>query len=125
MSTLRYIFYGGVEGAYQNQDLSDLSFLDPIYGANVGGYQEGQLITGSLSLSGDALAIANSYSYSVSARVDVQHFGVVLNESTDFAYEAIDDLVHAADWLKECRLPLVFKRLVEAMLPELCAEKFF
>jgi Ca2+-binding RTX toxin-like protein len=61
MSTLRYIFYGGVEGAYQNQDLSDLSFLDPIYGANVGGYQEGQLITGSLSLSGDALAIANSY----------------------------------------------------------------
>ncbi|MBM6578968.1 hypothetical protein ILT44_02140 [Microvirga sp. BT689] len=61
MSTLRYIFYGGVEGAYQNQDLSDLSFLDPIYGANVGGYQEGQLITGYLSLSGDALAIANGF----------------------------------------------------------------
>ncbi|MFC1456764.1 calcium-binding protein [Microvirga arabica] len=59
--TLRYVFYGGVEGAYQNQDLSDLSFLDPIYGANVGGYKEGQLITGYLSLSGEALAIANSY----------------------------------------------------------------
>ena len=61
MSTLRYIFYGGVEGAYQNQDLGDLSFLDPIYGANVGGYKEGQLITGYLALSGEALAIANGY----------------------------------------------------------------
>ena len=71
------------------------------------------------------LSIADGDRYSIRARVDVQYFSVVLNEPTDFAYEAIDDLVHAADWLEECRLPLVFKRLVEAVLPELRAEKFF
>jgi len=60
MSTLRYIFYGGVEGFWQNQNISDLSLIDPAYGANVGGYKEGQLVTGYLTLSGEALQIAQS-----------------------------------------------------------------
>jgi Ca2+-binding RTX toxin-like protein len=57
---LRYIFYGGVEGAYQNQDINDPAFLSPVYGASLGHYTEGQLITGFIALSGDALAIADS-----------------------------------------------------------------
>src|SRR5215213_3436809 len=71
------------------------------------------------------LAIANGDGHSVVARLDVQHFGVVLNEAPDFTHEAINDLVHAAHWLEECRLPFIFERLVKAMLPELRAEKFF
>jgi len=69
MSSLRYIFYGGVEGAYQNNlhwkddaatDNTDPRLLSPDYGAAIGGYKEGQLITGYLTLSGEALEIANS-----------------------------------------------------------------
>lgn len=58
--SLRYVFYGGVEGAYQNQDLDDPRFFEPIYGATVGGYDEGQQVGGFFELSGEALAIANS-----------------------------------------------------------------
>src|SRR6185295_858908 len=69
------------------------------------------------------LAIADRDRYAFGARVDVQHFRVVLNETTNFVYKAIDDLVHAADWLEQCRLPLVLERLVKAMLPELRAQQ--
>jgi hypothetical protein len=55
--TLRYVFYGGVEGIYQNTDLSDLSFLAPELGAAAFGYREGQLLKGEISFSGGALAI--------------------------------------------------------------------
>lgn len=58
--TLRYAFYGGVEGSWQNQNIGDLSFLSPDYGAAVGGYEEGQLITGYLTLSGQAFEIAKN-----------------------------------------------------------------
>ncbi|HZH10251.1 MAG TPA: hypothetical protein VEZ24_07770 [Microvirga sp.] len=58
--SLRYVFYGGVEGAYQNQDLGNDDFISPIYGANVGGYKEGELISGHLTLSGEALAQVTS-----------------------------------------------------------------
>ncbi|HZW48207.1 MAG TPA: calcium-binding protein [Microvirga sp.] len=58
--SLRYVFYGGVEGAYQNQDIDDPRYLSLDYGATVGDYEEGELITGFIELSGDALAIANS-----------------------------------------------------------------
>jgi RTX calcium-binding nonapeptide repeat (4 copies) len=55
--TLRYVFYGGVEGIYQNTDLSDLSFLAPELGAAAFGYREGQLLKGEISFSGTALTI--------------------------------------------------------------------
>ena len=58
--SLRYIFYGGVEGAYQNQDINEPRFVSPVYGATLGGYTEGELTTGSIELSGEALAVANS-----------------------------------------------------------------
>jgi len=58
--SLRYVFYGGVEAAYPNQDLSNEDFISPDYGATVGGYTEGQLIGGFLELSGDALAQVTS-----------------------------------------------------------------
>ncbi|WP_152568959.1 DDE-type integrase/transposase/recombinase [Microvirga sp. BSC39] len=48
--TLRYVFYG-VEGIYQNTDLSDLSFLAPELGAAAFGYREGQLLNGEISFS--------------------------------------------------------------------------
>jgi hypothetical protein len=58
--TLRYVFYGGVEGLYQNQDIDDFDLASPQHGAAAFGYREAQLITGHLSLSGEALAIATS-----------------------------------------------------------------
>ncbi len=58
--TLRYVFYGGVEGFYQNQDIDNLDLASPQHGAAAFGYREAQLITGYLSLSGEALAIATS-----------------------------------------------------------------
>ena len=68
-NSLNFVFYGGVEGAYQNDlvpndepgDSVDPQLLELGYGAAVGGYKEGQLVTGSLALTGEALAIANSY----------------------------------------------------------------
>ncbi|WP_160310383.1 calcium-binding protein [Microvirga vignae] len=54
---LKYIFYGGVEGIYQNSDLNNLSYLDPALGAAAFGYKEGQLIKGYLSFTGAALQI--------------------------------------------------------------------
>jgi Ca2+-binding RTX toxin-like protein len=58
--TLRYVFYGGVEGLYQNQDIDNPELASPQHGAAAFGYREGQLTTGYLSLSGEALAIATS-----------------------------------------------------------------
>lgn len=54
---LKYIFYGGVEGSYQNREIDDLSYLNPALGAAAFGYKEGQLITGYLSFTGAALQI--------------------------------------------------------------------
>lgn len=66
MSQLRYVFYGGVEGVYQNLDdidgkPIDPALLSPTFGASVGEYKEGQLVSGRLSLSGDALAYADQF----------------------------------------------------------------
>ena len=58
--TLRYVFYGGVEGLYQNQDFVSADFASPQHGAAAFGYTESQLVTGSLTLSCEALAIANA-----------------------------------------------------------------
>ncbi|MGF9758708.1 calcium-binding protein [Microvirga sp. 0TCS3.31] len=58
--TLRYVFYGGVEGLYQNKDSVDPDFASPQHGAAAFGYAESQLVTGYLALSGEALAIAQS-----------------------------------------------------------------
>jgi hypothetical protein len=75
---------------------------------------------------GSYLQVATAFlnSHAVLSRFDVQHFRVVLNEIADFVEEAIDDLVHASDGLEECRLPFVFKRLVEAKAPEFGIEQF-
>ena len=54
---LRYIFYGGVEGAFQRTDLSDLSLLSSQFGAAAFGYTEGQLLQGSISFTGAALQL--------------------------------------------------------------------
>jgi Ca2+-binding RTX toxin-like protein len=54
---LKYIYYGGVEGSYQNQELDSLSYLSPALGAAAFGYKEGQLIKGYLSFTGAALQI--------------------------------------------------------------------
>jgi RTX calcium-binding nonapeptide repeat (4 copies) len=59
--TLRYIFYGGVEGAYQNTDLNDPLYLVSARGAAAFGYTEGQLLKGSISFSGAALDIVEAH----------------------------------------------------------------
>ena len=59
-TTLRYVFYGGVEGIYQNSDVNDLSLLAPEFGAAAFGYSEGQLLTGFISFSDRALEIINA-----------------------------------------------------------------
>jgi hypothetical protein len=57
---LRYVFYGGVEGAYQNTDTTDPNYLISARGAAAFGYREGQLLKGEISFSGAALDIINA-----------------------------------------------------------------
>ena len=69
--------------------------------------------------------VLNDDGHSGIANLDVQHLCVVMDERADLERKAVHDLVHAADGLKERRLPLVLKRLVKAKPPKLRTEKFF
>src|SRR6185369_1054005 len=68
--------------------------------------------------------VSDRNGYAIVASLDVQYFRFVLNEFTDFAFEAIDDFVHASHRLEERGLPFVFKRLIKTVIPKLRAEQF-
>jgi hypothetical protein len=42
----------------------------------------------------------------------------MLDQMADLAEESLNDLIHAADWLEQCWLPLQLDGLIEVSLPE-------
>src|SRR5438105_11325178 len=55
---------------------------------------------------------------------DGRYFALVADELFDVRHEAVRQLVHAADWLEERRLPFVVLGLIHPIQPELGAEDF-
>jgi hypothetical protein len=50
--------------------------------------------------------------------LDFPYFCFMLDQMADLAEESLNDLIHAADWLEQCWLPLQLDGLIEVSLPE-------